>query len=37
MYFSSARAAQVLGYRTRPWQEGVADAVTWFREQGMLR
>jgi dihydroflavonol-4-reductase len=37
MYFSSAKAERVLGYRSRPWQEGVADAVTWFREQGMLR
>ena len=37
MYFSSAKAAAVLGYRARPWQEGVADAVIWFREQGMLR
>lgn len=37
MYFSSAKAGAVLGYRARPWQEGVADAVTWFREQGMLR
>jgi dihydroflavonol-4-reductase len=37
MYFSSAKAGRVLGYRARPWQEGVADAVTWFREQGMLR
>ena len=37
MYFSSAKAEPVLGYRARPWQEGVADAVAWFREQGMLR
>ncbi|TDH59681.1 NAD-dependent epimerase/dehydratase family protein [Dankookia rubra] len=37
MYFSSAKAEAVLGYRARPWQEGVADAVTWFRERGMLR
>ena len=36
MYFSSAKAAQVLGHRARPWQEAVAEAIAWFREQGML-
>ncbi|TCZ59678.1 hopanoid-associated sugar epimerase [Roseicella aquatilis] len=36
MYFSSAKAERVLGYRARPWQEGVAGAVAWFRAQGML-
>ncbi|MBL6457507.1 NAD-dependent epimerase/dehydratase family protein [Belnapia sp. T6] len=37
MYFSSAKAARVLGHWARPWQEAVGDAVTWFREEGMLR
>ncbi len=36
MYFSSAKAERVLGYRARPWQDGVADALAWFRAQGML-
>ena len=36
MYFSSAKAEQVLGHRARPWQEAVAEAIAWFREQGML-
>lgn len=35
MYFSSARAARVLGHRARPWQEGVADSIAWFRAEGM--
>ncbi|WP_254452340.1 hopanoid-associated sugar epimerase [Roseicella sp. DB1501] len=37
MYFASAKAERVLGYRARPWQEGVADALAWFRAEGMLR
>jgi dihydroflavonol-4-reductase len=36
MYFSSAKAEQVLGYRARPWQQAVADAIAWFRAEGML-
>ena len=36
MYFSSAKAARVLGHRARPWQEAVADAIAWFRAAGML-
>ncbi len=35
MYFSSAKAVRVLGHRARPWQQGVADAIAWFRAQGM--
>ena len=36
MYFSSDKAARVLGHRARPWQEAVADAIAWFRGAGML-
>ncbi len=36
MYFSSAKAARELGYRTRPAIEGLRDAVTWFKEAGYL-
>jgi dihydroflavonol-4-reductase len=36
MYFSAAKAEAVLGHRPRPWQEGVADALAWFRAAGML-
>jgi dihydroflavonol-4-reductase len=36
MFFTSAKAERELGYRARPWQEGVADALAWFRENGYL-
>ncbi len=37
MYFTSAKAERELGYRSRPYQEGVADALSWFRTAGYLR
>jgi len=37
MFFSSAKAERELGYRARPWAEGVRDAVDWFRGAGYLR
>jgi dihydroflavonol-4-reductase len=36
MYFSSAKAERVLGYRARPATEALADAVRWFRANGYL-
>jgi dihydroflavonol-4-reductase len=30
MYFSSARAVRDLGYRWRPAQQAIDDAVRWF-------
>jgi dihydroflavonol-4-reductase len=36
MYFSSDKAQRVLGYRPRPYQEGLRDALAWFREAGYL-
>jgi nucleoside-diphosphate-sugar epimerase len=36
MYYSSARARDELGYRARPWREAVADALGWFRGEGMI-
>ncbi|WP_174275360.1 hopanoid-associated sugar epimerase [Sphingomonas bacterium] len=36
MYFSSARAEAELGYRHRPWQQGIADALAWSRARGLL-
>jgi len=36
MYFSSAKAFNELGYRWRPATEAIADAVSWFRENGYL-
>ena len=37
MFYSSARAERELGYRARPFQAALADAVAWFREAGMVR
>jgi dihydroflavonol-4-reductase len=36
MYFSHAKAAAELGYSPRPARQAVADAVTWFRANGLL-
>ena len=36
MYFSSAKAEGALGYRARPAQQALADAVAWFRQAGMV-
>ncbi len=37
MYFSDAKARRELGYQTRPWQNAIGDALTWFDRRGMLR
>ena len=37
MYFSSNKAVRELGYRHRPAEQGLADAVSWFREHGYLK
>ena len=37
MHFSHARAIRELGYRPRPADEGLADAIAWFRAQGYMR
>ena len=36
MFFSSARARRVLGYEPRPARDAVADAISWFRAEGMI-
>jgi dihydroflavonol-4-reductase len=36
MYFTSAKAERVLGYRARPAEDGLRDAIDWFRQAGML-
>jgi dihydroflavonol-4-reductase len=36
MFFSSAKATRELGYRWRPPTQAFADAIAWFREQGLL-
>ena len=37
MFFSSAKAERELGYRARPYREGIRDAIAWFRQAGYLR
>jgi dihydroflavonol-4-reductase len=37
MFFSSAKAERELGYRARPYREGITDAIEWFRRAGYLR
>jgi dihydroflavonol-4-reductase len=37
MYFTSAKAQCELGYRARPYREGLADALEWFRQAGYLK
>lgn len=37
MFFSSAKAETDLGYKARPYREGLTDALAWFRENGYLR
>jgi len=36
MFFSDAKARRELGYKSRPYPEGLADAITWFRQHGYL-
>jgi dihydroflavonol-4-reductase len=36
MFFTSAKAERELGYCSRPYQEGVVDALAWFRKAGYL-
>ncbi|MGV2288254.1 hopanoid-associated sugar epimerase [Trinickia sp. YCB016] len=37
MYFTSAKAERELGYRARPYREGLRDALDWFRQAGYLK
>jgi len=36
MYFTSAKAERDLGYQARPAEEGLRDAIDWFRRAGFL-
>jgi dihydroflavonol-4-reductase len=36
MFFSDAKARRELGYTSRPYREGIADAIAWFRRHGYL-
>ena len=37
MFFTSAKAIAELGYSARPYREGLADAVAWFRQAGYVK
>ena len=37
MFFTSAKAERELGYQARPYVEGIADAIDWFRQNGYLK
>jgi dihydroflavonol-4-reductase len=37
MFFTHEKARRELGYSSRPYQQGLADAIAWFREAGYLR
>jgi dihydroflavonol-4-reductase len=37
MFFSSTKAIEQLGYSPRPARQAIADAVAWFRANGMVR
>ena len=37
MFFSSAKAKAELGFKARPYVQGIEDAVTWFRANGYIR
>jgi dihydroflavonol-4-reductase len=36
MFFTSAKAERELGYKARPYAEGIKDAIEWFRKAGRL-
>jgi dihydroflavonol-4-reductase len=36
MFFTSSKAERELGYRARPYGEALAEAITWFRQIGLL-
>jgi dihydroflavonol-4-reductase len=37
MFFTDAKARRDLGYTSRPYRDGIADAIAWFRQAGYLR
>ena len=36
MFFNDAKARRELGYSSRPYRDGIADAIAWFRQNGYL-
>jgi dihydroflavonol-4-reductase len=37
MFFSDAKARRELGYSSRPYRDGLADAIAWFKQAGYVR
>jgi len=37
MFFNAAKAERELGFRARPYREGLADAIKWFGQAGYLK
>ena len=37
MFFDYSKAGRELGYVSRPYREGLADAIAWFRGHGYLK
>ena len=37
MFFDDAKARRELGYAPRPYRDGLADAIAWFRSHGALK
>ena len=37
MFFDAAKAGRELGFRARPYREGIADAIEWFRKAKYLK
>jgi dihydroflavonol-4-reductase len=36
MFFTAAKAERELGFRPRPYLQGLEDAISWFRQAGYL-
>jgi dihydroflavonol-4-reductase len=36
MFFTSAKAERELGYKVKPADEGIREAIDWFRTAGFL-
>jgi dihydroflavonol-4-reductase len=37
MFFDDSKARRELGYSSRPYREGLSDAIAWFRSHGLLK
>jgi dihydroflavonol-4-reductase len=37
MFFTAAKAERELGFRARPYRDGLRDAIEWFTQAGYVR